>query len=407
MAARTGTRVLMLVLATAVICLLTFVNYQFSAAQPGGNDFLARWTGAHYWVVEGVSPYSPEVSIAAQQMIYGREAHPEQGEDIAHFVYPLPAMLFFAPFGLLQYSTARALWMTILEIGLPLLVVISLRLLEWIPGRPMLIVLLFFSLTWYHGMRAIIVGQFAIIEALLIITALLLYSRKRDNAAGIILALTIAKPQMAVLFIPYLVLHAFAERRWRFVFSAGLSVGALILVSELLLPGWMGDWFGQLQEYPHYTAIGSPVSILTSMLPVFQKEAEVLFNALIAGGLIWIWLRSRRGGERSFIWAAMATLVVTNLIILRTATTNYVVLLPVLLYIFREWIRQNGRAGSIGVYLTMLVITIGIWWLFLTTVQGNVEGIAPYLPLPLFTLGGLLTVLDGKLDSPREQPSDN
>ncbi len=40
---------------------LFVANYNFVRQSPGGNDFLARWTGAHYWLVEGVNPYDEEV----------------------------------------------------------------------------------------------------------------------------------------------------------------------------------------------------------------------------------------------------------------------------------------------------------------------------------------------------------
>ena len=97
---------------------LTWANYRFSAQNPGGNDFLARWMGARKWLMEGISPYDEHVSLATQEMIYGHPADVSQGEDISHFVYPLTSMVFFGPFGLLDFLPARALWMTVLELSL-------------------------------------------------------------------------------------------------------------------------------------------------------------------------------------------------------------------------------------------------------------------------------------------------
>jgi len=109
-----GLQILMALMAIGILMVMGWANYRFAQLVPGGNDFLARWTGARAWVVEGRSPYDPEVSLNAQRMIYGRPAKLEAGEDLAHFVYPLPAMVFFAPFGLLPYPLARAAWMTLL-----------------------------------------------------------------------------------------------------------------------------------------------------------------------------------------------------------------------------------------------------------------------------------------------------
>ena len=92
-------RLVLLLLLAGVVAGLYWANYRFAQQNPGGNDFLARWTGAHLWVMEGTSPYDPQVSLASQQAIYGRPADVSKGEDIAHFVYPLHSMLFFAPFG--------------------------------------------------------------------------------------------------------------------------------------------------------------------------------------------------------------------------------------------------------------------------------------------------------------------
>ncbi|HHH81473.1 MAG TPA: hypothetical protein ENL35_00620, partial [Chloroflexi bacterium] len=98
-----GLQILMALMAIGILMVMGWANYRFAQLVPGGNDFLARWTGARAWVVEGRSPYDPGVSLNAQRMIYGRPAKLEAGEDLAHFVYPLPAMVFFAPFGLLPY----------------------------------------------------------------------------------------------------------------------------------------------------------------------------------------------------------------------------------------------------------------------------------------------------------------
>jgi hypothetical protein len=71
--------VVVLVILTGV---LVWSNYRFSIQSPGGNDFLARWTGAHFWLTEGINPYDEQVSLEAQTMIYGRPADPTRGEDV-------------------------------------------------------------------------------------------------------------------------------------------------------------------------------------------------------------------------------------------------------------------------------------------------------------------------------------
>src|SRR4030042_1075211 len=315
-------------LVAGVLTGLSIVNYRFAGQAPGGNDFLARWVGARYWIVEGVSPYDPEVSLAAQRLIYGRPADASQREDIAHFVYPLPAMLFFAPFALLPYTVARAAWMTLLEVGLAALALVGIRTAAWPIGQRLLIPLTLFSVLWYHGARSLIVGQFAVIEAVLLCGALLAIGRGRDRLAGVLLALAIAKPQMAVLLIPFVVLWGSSARRWRLVAWTLGGVVLLMSVSLVLLPGWPAAWLRQMVDYPSYTELGSPVSILSGFLGPAGPSGAYGMNSLLAIFLLWEWRQAWNRSGRWFRGTAALTIVITNLIVLRTATTNYVLLLP-------------------------------------------------------------------------------
>jgi hypothetical protein len=386
---RSVQRWLLLILGIALLGGLTLANYRFAVQAPGGNDFLARWTGARYWLVEGVNPYDDQVGLAAQRMIYGRPANPQRGEDIAAFVYPLPAMLFFAPFGLLPFPMARALWMTILELGLPLLAAFGLMIVGWRPPRWHIALWLIFSVVWYHGFRAVIVGQFAVIEALLMVGALLAIQSHSDAVAGVLLALSISKPQMLILLLPFVLIWAIKSKRGRLIRWTLGSLGVLILASLLLMPDWPVRWLRQLLAYPEYTALGSPVSIAIGLLP---RNLPWIAWAVSGGLLIYLfieWARAMGKSDRWFQWTAALTIVITNLVAMRTATTNYVVMLPALIMVMAaledRW-RMAGRLVGLGL---MLLLLLGLWALFIATVQGNVESPWMYLPLPVFTLLGL------------------
>jgi len=398
-------RWLAVALVAGVLTGLSIVNYRFAVQAPGGNDFLARWVGARYWIVEGVSPYDPEVSLAAQRLIYGRPADASQREDIAHFVYPLPAMLFFAPFALLPYTVARAAWMTLLEVGLAALALIGIRTAAWPIGQRLIIPLTLFSVLWYHGARSLIVGQFAVIEAVLLCGALLGISRGRDRLAGVLLALAIAKPQMAVLLIPFVVLWGSSARRWRLVAWTLGGVVLLMSVSLVLLPGWPAAWLRQMVDYPSYTELGSPVSILSGFLGPAGPAVAYGMSSLLAIFLLWEWRQAWNRSERWFQWTAALTIVITNLIVLRTATTNYVVLLPSACLVFAAWTRSESRRGQIAVLGVLAGLCVGLWALFLATVEGNTESPLMYLPVPFLALAGLLAVRSRTI-RPSTQPMD-
>ncbi|NIS79401.1 MAG: DUF2029 domain-containing protein [Anaerolineales bacterium] len=384
-----GTRIALFVLIPLMVFGLVYVNFRLAMQIPGGNDFLARWTGAHYWLVERTNPYDEEVSLAAQVMFYGRPADPTSGESLAHFYYPLYAMIFFAPFGLLSFPVARAIWMTLLQIALPLLLWIGLRIAKWNPGTALLALLMGFSIFWYPGVRSIFVGQFAVVEALLMAGALLAIQSRNDALGGILLALSTSKPQMAVLFIPFVLIWAVSVKRWRLLLWAAGSMVTLVVSSIILMPDWPLRWIWQIMDYAQYTKPGQPISIIASAFPDISRALTLGLTVIFLLYLAWEWVSAWQKDFRWFQWTAGLTIVLTNIVAFRTATTNYVVMLPALCLIFGNWIKRWGRRGTIAVLLAVLILGVGQWVLFFSTVQGNDESLIMYLPMPFLTLLGL------------------
>ncbi len=384
--------VVLLVLAIALLAGLGYTNYRFSLSSPGGNDFLARWVGAHYWLVEGVNPYDPQVDLATQRIIYGRPADRGRGEDVAHFVYPLPSMVFFAPFGLLPYTLARAIWMTLLEIALPLLVLIGIRLARWKPPSWLVALLMLFSVVWYFGFRSVVLGQFAVFEAVLLSGALLAIQRRRDVLAGVLLALAIAKPQMTFLIVPFVTIWAISARRWTLL--ASILVSHVVLIGAFLaaLPAWPLLWLRQVLDYPSYTETVSPVAVIASVIPRASSWITIVVTGLLVLYCLLEWGMAFGKGDRRFQWVAQMTFVITNLIAFRTATTNFVILLPGLCLVFALWMWRWGKRTVPAIVTVMVLLFAGPWLLFVRTVQGDLESLAMYPPLPLLAFFLLIWV---------------
>jgi hypothetical protein len=125
-------------------------------------------------------------------------------------------------------------------------------------------------------------------------------------------------------------------------------------------------------------------------------------------------------GTGAFHWLVGLTLIVTNLIVLRTATTNFVALYIPLFFVLKAaaerlparyaWLasrlaglapRHAGltprHAGltprHAGLTLFYFLSAVGLWVLFFTTVQGKFEHPIMYLPLPF---GLLIAFVWGK-----------
>jgi hypothetical protein len=388
--ARRSALTVMAVIGLALLAVgLTLTNLRFARSSPGGNDFLARWVAAHAWVVDGLDPYDPQESLRAQEMIYGRPADLSRQEDLAQFAYPLHSMLFFAPMALLPYTEARAVWMTLLEIGLPAIAIQGVSLARWKLSPWRVALLAVFSLAWYHGVRSVIVGQFAVIDAVLMIGSLVAVQRRRDVLAGCLLALSTAKPQMPVLLYPFILIWAAYGRRWRIVISVLLTSLVLLVVSLVLIPSWPLQWIGQLGTYTEYATSGPPVWIFASYFPNSSSWIEAVLSGALLAYLAWEWVHSLGKADGWFQWTAALTIVITNLVVLRTATTNYVVMLPALILVLAVMEDTWGRAGAWLGGAVLILLVVGLWVLFLSTVQGNHESRLMYFPLPLLSLGGL------------------
>ena len=370
----------------AVFIGLTIFNYRFAVQNPGGNDFLVYWIGARFWLKEGISPYSEEVRVATQEMILGRP--PQEGDAENLFVYPLYSMVFFAPFGLMDFTLARAIWTTIVEISVVILVFVSFRVTGWRVSMGKAALLVLFCVLWYHGIRNIILGQYAAVNALLIVFAFALIQQKQDVPAGILLALTTSKPTMVFLLIPFIMLWAFSTRRWGILQGALVSVIVLFLAMMALMPDWPLQWIYRVLDYPtatEYTLLDSPLSYITSLMPGIESTLTPALHVIAGLYLLTEWVLAWGKDYKHFLWTAGMTLVITNLIAYRTATTNYMALIPILFLIFRVWEYRWKGLGVVAVWLTLIVLCA----LFITTVRGFLVAPFMYLPLPCFCLIGL------------------
>ena len=372
----------------AVVAGLTWANYRYTRANPGCNDFITRCLGARLFLTEGLSPYSEEASREIQVMIFGRPARP--GEDLSYFVYPLYSVYVFAPFALVEdFALARAFWMTALEVSLFLMAGLSLYLTRWRVPLPLLAALLIFTALWYHSVRPLINGNPAIVVALFLTAALVAIQTKHDFMAGFLLALATIKPQMVVLVIPFILLWAGADGRRNLIWGFLFSLLLLSLSVALIIPDWPLQNLRQIVAYPEYTLPGSPGAIFAQSLPGVGRQLGWALTILLTAVLIVEWRAAAGQDFRWFFWTAGLTLVVTNLIGIRTATANYIALYPVLILVLNAWNERWGRAGRWLALGTLALLFFGLWGLFLATVQPGdqpIQSPVMFFPLPIFLI---------------------
>ncbi|MBP7686317.1 MAG: DUF2029 domain-containing protein [Thermoflexales bacterium] len=373
------------------LSVLIAINANFARQSPGGSDFVPRWVGARDYFLKGWSPYSAETTQDIHAVFYGRAALP--GEDQVLYVYPLYSLIVFAPFALFSdYVLARAVWMTVLELALVALAVVSVRLTQWRMSGWLLISYIVFAALWYHGVRPVINGNAVVVCGLFIALGLALVRAEKDLSAAALFALASIKPQVVALFIPCVLWWAITHRRWRLVVGLGAAFLSLMLGAMLLQPDWLVQNIRQILSYPTYTEPGTPAEAFARWWP---QAGPWLGGALTIGlGVLLAregWL-ARRSGFPGLLWLSSLTLVVTQLIGIRTDPTNFIMLfLPVAL-VGSELSRQWGDRVVAGL---LLVLLIGLWLLFIATIARGAQPVqnpVMFFPLPGLLIAGLYLV---------------
>jgi hypothetical protein len=384
----------MLILAMLALVGLTWANYRFASENPGGNDFIPRWIGTRLFLVNRQNPYSEGTTNEIQRVVYGRLAR--LNEDQQLFVYPFYSFIVFMPFAVVKdFNLARALWMTVLELTLFGMGGLSIFLSKWRPATLVLIVLLLFLALWYHSVRPLVNGNASILCAFLITGVFWAIQEEHDTIAGLLLVLASIKPQMVVLLVVFMMLWAASRHRWMLFWSFPAWLGLLVATTNLLLPGWLIDNLKQVVAYPSYTLPGSPGAIFALYLPAFGSQLGWVLTVFMGGILLWEWRAALGQDFRWFLWAAYLTLVITDLIGIRTATANYIALFPALVLVLAIWAQRCGKIGRYMIVISIVFLFFGLWWLFLATVHLGDQPIQHpimFFPLPIFLLFGLYWV---------------
>lgn len=370
---------------------MTFFNLKFSERSPGGTDFLVHWVGARA-LLDGKSPYGDHTALEIQVRTYGRPAQP--GEHELRVAYPIYSVLLFGPFALVEdYNLARALWMTLLEVCLLGGSALAMRLFDWKPGLPGSVAFLVFSLTWYYALRGLINGNAVIVVAFLYTAALWAIRQEKDAWAGVMLALATIKPQVGVLFIPFVLLWAVSRRRWKLIgWTLGSGLG-FSLLGLALQSDWPLQFAAEVLRYPGYNPPGTPAAVFATWWGEAGKALGWGLSLLMLGAVAVEWRRAWGVPFPHFAWAACLTLVASPWSGVQTDPGNFIVLVPALVLVLAEIQRRWPRRAGLAAGSLLILLWVGLWALFLGLLRYEggqpVQPPAMFFPLPLVLLVGL------------------
>ena len=380
--------IVLILLIVIIIGLFFFANLQYTRNNPGGNDFLVHWVGTKSYVQDGISPYSDQVALRIQDLVYGRPAR--IGEHELRVAYPFYSIFLFLPFSFIQdFTVARAVWMTVLELAIIVSTILMIRVVNWKPKFLMTLLLVVFGLFWYHGIRSIINGNAVVLILLTIVFVIYGIKNNLDELAGISLALMTIKPQVVIIFVVFVCIWAFINRRSKIIFWFLGSFLLLIFLGVFLYPSWPIEFLWEIMRYPTYNPPGTPSSALAVLVPGIGKQIGFLFSILCGLLLLIEWALGRKSTGSIFIWLVSITLILGQLVNIQTDPGNFIVMYPAI-FIFSKVIEDRWKNVGQWVNIILLAILFFIpWIIFVNTIEFSYQPIQNpimFFPVPLLLI---------------------
>jgi len=253
----------------------------------------------------------------------------------------------------------------VLAIVLPCLTVISLWwwmwALDWRPHSVWFAVLAVLALSNYEVLEALFAEQPGLIVGFLMAGTALALRRNQLFLAGVLLSLTLIKPQMTLLAAMYLLLWSLSDRQ-RTRFWMGFAAALLLLMGSSLAiwPHWVGRWLKVLLGYHHYATPPLVTVLLGPDVGAYVGPVAIVVLIGVSAGLAW---RNRRAGPESPVfWLTLSLLLaITSVAILPgQAIYDHVILLPGIILVVRNR-RALWAAGRVCQILLVIGALILVW----------------------------------------------
>ena len=333
--------------------------------RPRGNlsDLYPRWLGTRELLLHHRNPYSPEITREIQEGYYGRPLDPNRPgdpKDQQGFAYPLYVAFLLAPTISFPFAKVAMVFKWMLIALAMLSVILWVRALGWRLDVSGWITAIALTLGSFPVLQALHLQQLTLVVGSLLAGASALLSGGQLFWAGAVLAIATIKPQLVLPLAAYLVLWAVSDLRRRRGFLLGFfGVLTLLLAgSELLLPGWFGDFLVAAENYRHYTGRLSLLDVLLSSRFGGFASTVVLVSMLRA---YWHF-RNERPGTSGFSVIMALALANTVIVIPMFALYNTFLLLPAVLVILQNWRLLWNAGGPSRVSLILSATAVGWPW---------------------------------------------
>lgn len=199
--------------------------------------------------LRGISPYSIRALHDIQRTIYGHVLRPGSRSDPQYFSYPALIVPLLVP----AVNLSRGMvTMAFLGLMLPALVISfwwwTRRLIPSLsPLATGCVVVLCIS-AW-PTVWALRLEQLTIVAFVLMTGAVASVAKGWDGLAGVLFAVAVVKPQIALPLLLWLCVWCARRRRFGIFPGFAVSLGLLWLAADAIVPHWFSAWIASLSAY--------------------------------------------------------------------------------------------------------------------------------------------------------------
>ncbi len=337
----------------------TFVNLRLASTFQLQDDFAPRWVAAREWMKTGASPYSDSTHQITLDLL-DENGNDPAGLSQGRFIDPAWYVLFYLPISFVPYPIARAIWMTLVELSLFLSVFLSIRMAGLKLTILELLAMSFLVFVFYPFFKSILTVSVTTPYIFLTLLAVYLAREKQGTMAGLLFAISVWMVPLSFLLVILFMIWLGARRDNSLAKIFFSSFGFLVIVSLVLFPGWIADWFATyLRLFPDFSWVRTPLMVVGEFFPGASAQIAIALGVTLLVLMLveWYGIGEREG--RGFHWKLMLTF---NLLYLFNLTSEGIYLLWLLAplfsvykYLTEKW-RVSGRIISWVTYLALIFI---------------------------------------------------
>jgi len=368
----------------------TLLNLRLSSTFLLQDDFAPRWVAAREWMQSGSSPYSDSTHQATLELLDENGNEPF-GLSQGRFVDPAWFVLFYLPISFVPYNIARAIWMTLIELSLVLSVALSVRMAGLKMSTVELLITSILALVFYPLFKTVLVIGVNAPYIFLTLLAVHLARERQGTMAGLLFALSVWMVPLSLFLVILFMIWLGARRDNSLAKIFFSSIAFLILVSLILFPGWVAEWFAAyLRLFPDFSWVRTPLIVFGELIPGASAQIAIILSLVVLVMMLVEWYGIGERERRGFHWKLMLTLNLLYLFNLTSEGIYLIWLFAPLFSVFKYLIEKWRVSGRIIFWVTYLALIFIHWRRFQITQNWSTEESSlVILLLPIITFLGL------------------